>query len=153
MNLKPQDKAPDFDLLDQDNRKVSLSAFRGKKVLLFFFPKAGTPGWKKQAVSLRDAGQHLAKLNVAILGISPDSPNTQKKFAEKNDLGFPLLSDSDHKVAEQYGVWKREDNFLKKLLGVTRSSFLIDETGKVITLWYKISPLDTVPEALKMLEG
>jgi len=104
-------------------------------------------------VSLRDAGEHLAKLNVAILGISPDKPNTQKKFDAKNDLGFPLLSDPNHEVAEQYGVWKREDNFFKKLLGVTRSSFLIDETGKIITLWYKISSLDTVPEALKVLEG
>jgi len=153
MNLKPQDKAPDFDLLNQGNKKVSLSTFRGRKVLLFFYPKAGTPGWKKQAVSLRDAGQHLAKLNVAILGISPDKPNTQKKFDEKNDLGFPLLSDPNHEVAEQYGVWNQEDNFLKKLLGVTRSSFLIDETGKIMAVWYKISPLDTVPEALKVLEG
>jgi thioredoxin-dependent peroxiredoxin len=104
-------------------------------------------------VSLRDAGEHLAKLNVAILGISSDKPRTQKKFDENNTLGFPLLSDPDHKVAEQYGVWKQEDNFLKKLLGVTRSSFLIDETGKIMAVWYKISPLDTVPAALKVLES
>ena len=90
---------------------------------------------------------------MAILGISPDKPKTQKKFDKKNDLGFPLLSDPDHKVAEQYGVWNQEDNFLKKLLGVTRSSFLIDETGKIMARWYKISPLDTVPETLKVLES
>ena len=104
-------------------------------------------------MSLRDAGQHLAKLNVAILGISPDKPNTQKKFDEKNGLGFPLLSDPNHEVAEQYGVWRQKDNFLKKLLGVTRSSFLIHEAGTIMAVWYKISPLDTVPEALKVLEG
>ena len=104
-------------------------------------------------MSLRDAGEHLAKLNVAILGISSDKPETQKKFDTKNALGFSLLSDPDHKVAKQYGVWNQEDNFLKKLLGVTRSSFLINETGKILAVWYKISPLDTVPEALKMLEG
>jgi peroxiredoxin Q/BCP len=86
------------------------------------------------------------------LGISPDKPTTQKKFDEKNDLGFPLLSDTDHEVAEQYGVWNQEDNFLKKILGVTRSSFLIDETGKIMAAWYKISPLDTVLEALRALE-
>jgi len=104
-------------------------------------------------VSLRDAGRHLAKLNVAILGISPDKPNTQKKFDEKNELGFPLLSDPNHEVAEQYGVWNRKDNFFKKLLGITRSSFLIDEAGKIMARWYKISPLNTVPEALKVLES
>ena len=104
-------------------------------------------------MSLRDAGQHLAKLNVAVMGISPDKPNTQKKFDEKNGLGFPLLSDPDHKVAEQYGVWRQKDNFLKKLLGVTRSSFLIDEAGTIMAVWYKISPLDTVPETLKVLES
>jgi peroxiredoxin Q/BCP len=103
-------------------------------------------------VSLRDAGQHLAKLNVAVMGISPDKPHAQKKFDEKNDLGYPLLSDPDYKVAKRYGVWNQEDNFFKKLLGVTRSSFLIDETGKFMAVWYKISPLDTVPEALKILE-
>ena len=91
-------------------------------------------------MSLRDAGQHLAKLNVAIMGISPDKPNTQKKFDEKNDLGYPLLSDPDHKVAERYGVWNQEDNFFKKLLGVTRSSFLIDETGKIMAALVQNQP-------------
>jgi peroxiredoxin Q/BCP len=87
------------------------------------------------------------------LGISPDKPTTQKKFDSKNELGFPLLSDPDHTVAERYGVWNQEDSFLKKLLGITRSSFLIDETGNIMAVWYKISPLDTVPKALKALES
>ena len=96
--------------------------------------------------------EHLEKLNVAVIGISPDKPETQKKFDENNELGFPLLSDPDHKASEKYGVWREKDSFLKKLLGITRSSFLIDEKGKIMAVWYKISPLDTVPEALNVLE-
>lgn len=90
---------------------------------------------------------------MAVLGVSPDSPAAQKKFAEEKGLDFSLLSDPDHKVAESYGVWGEKVMYGKKVQGITRSSFLINESGKVISAWYKISPQDTLPEALKVLEG
>jgi len=105
-----------------------------------------------QAVSLRDAGEHLTRLKVAVIGISPDTQSSQKRFAEKNLLGFPLLSDIDHRVAELYGVWGQKTMYGKKFEGINRSSFLIDEVGNLIAVWYKISPQSTVPEALKALE-
>ena len=152
MKLKPKDKAPDFELPDQNGKKVSLSEFHGRKVLLFFYPKASTSGWTLQAISLRDAGEHLTQLKVAVIGISPDTQPSQKRFAEKNSLGFPLLSDIDHRVAENYGVWGQKTMYGKKFEGINRSSFLIDEMGKLIAVWYKISPQSTVPDALKVLE-
>lgn len=91
-------------------------------------------------------------MKVAVVGISPDAPPSQKRFAEKNGLGFPLLSDADHKVAKSYGVWGQKTMYGKKMEGINRSSFLIDETGKLIAVWYKISPQATVPEAFKVLE-
>jgi peroxiredoxin Q/BCP len=153
MELKPKDKAPDFNVPDQDGKKVSLSDFKGRKVLLFFYPKAGTSGWTTQAVSLRDAGKHLNRLKVSVIGISPDKPEAQKKFAHKNSLRFPLLSDVEHKVAKSYGTWGQKTMYGKKVEGIIRSSFLIDEMGKIIAAWYKISPQATVPEALKVLEA
>ena len=104
-------------------------------------------------MSLRDAGTHLARRNVAVVGMSPDQPEAQMKFAEKNILNFPLLSDKDHKVAESYGVWGEKTMYGKKVKGINRSSFLIDETGKIMASWYKIKPQATLPEALKVLEA
>jgi len=105
-----------------------------------------------QAESLRDAGKHLARLNVEVVGVSPDPPAAQKKFAEKNSLKFPLLSDPDHKASKSYGVWGQKTMYGKKFEGINRSSFLIDENGNVVTAWYKISPQGTAPEALKALK-
>jgi peroxiredoxin Q/BCP len=104
-------------------------------------------------LSLRDAGKHLNEQNVAVIGISPDAPATQKKFDDKNKLGFMLLSDPDHTVAEKYGVWGEKTMYGKKVHGITRSSFLIDEDGKMMGVWYKIKPDHTVPKALEALEG
>jgi peroxiredoxin Q/BCP len=105
-----------------------------------------------QAVSLRDAGERLTQLKVGVIGISPDAQSSQRRFAEKNLLGFPLLSDVDHSVAKSYGVWGQKTMYGKKFEGINRSSFLIDEVGKLTAVWYKISPQSTVPEALKLLE-
>ena len=102
---------------------------------------------------MRDAGKHLDQLKVPVIGISPDKPEAQKKFADKNSLGFPLLSDVEHKVAKSYCTWGQKTMYGKKVEGIIRSSFLIDETGKMIAAWYKISPQATVPEALKVLEA
>lgn len=145
--LKPQDKAPPFELLDQDGSTVKLADYQGRKVLLYFYPRADTPGCTTQSCSIRDARPDLKKAGVAALGISPDTPDKQKKFDEKYDLGFPLLADVDHKVAEAYGAWGEKVSMGKKTVGIIRSSFLIDEKGHLVQVWYKVSPDETVPKA------
>ncbi len=151
--LKPKDKAPPFELPDQDNKKVRLADFKGRKVLLYFYPKADTPGCTTQSCGVRDAMPDLGKADVAALGISPDTPEAQKRFDEKYGLGFPLLADTDHKVAEAYGVWGEKVSMGKTTVGIIRSSFLIDEKGNVVAAWYKVSPADTVPNAQQALAG
>jgi len=145
------DKAPAFSLLDQDGNKISLSDFKGKKLLLYFYPKADTPGCTKQSCSVRDASKELKKLGAAAIGISPDQPPKQKKFDEKYNLGFPLLSDPDNKVAKAYGAWGEKSMYGKKYEGIIRSSFVIDENGKILQASYKVKPLDTVPNAKEVL--
>ena len=109
--LKTGDKAPKFKLLDQNNNKVSLSDFSGQKLLIYFYPKADTPGCTTQSCSVRDAADDLSGLNMAAVGISPDQPDKQQKFDDKYGLGFPLLSDPDHEVAEAYGAWGEKKNY------------------------------------------
>ena len=149
--LKPGDQAPSFDLVDQQGQAVKLADFKGKKVLLFFYPKALTSGCTKQACSVRDARTELADLGVAALGISPDQVDLQKKFDTKHSLGFPLLSDPDHAVAAAYGVWGEKSMYGKKYEGIIRSAFLLDENGMIIQAWYKVSPEQTVPKAREAL--
>ncbi|MFP3868654.1 MAG: thioredoxin-dependent thiol peroxidase [Desulfobacteraceae bacterium] len=151
--LNSGDPAPDFQLLDQHGDPVRLSDFQGRKLLLYFYPKANTPGCTEQACQIRDARQELADLGLAVVGISPDGTNQQQKFDDKYGLHFPLLSDQDHAVAQAYGVWGEKTMRGKKYLGVIRSSFLISEDGKIIHPWYKISPKDTVPRAIQALKG
>lgn len=150
--LKPGDQAPDFALADQNGQTVRLSDYRGEKLLLYFYPRADTPGCTRQACSVRDHRQELKKLQAAAVGVSPDPPEKQKKFDLKYDLGFPLLADTGHRTAEAYGVWGEKSRNGKTYLGITRSSFLIDEQGKVIRAWYQVSPEDTVPQAEAALE-
>lgn len=151
--LKKGDNAPAFNLVDQDGKPVSLSDFKGKKILLYFYPKANTSGCTKQACSVRDAQSDLRELGVVALGISPDTPDAQHKFDQKHALAFPLLSDPDHKVAELYGAWGEKKMYGKSFMGIVRSSFLIDDSGKIVGAWYKIKPENTVPEAKKVLES
>ena len=150
--LNVGDKAVNFSLKNQNEEEVNLGDFKGKKVLVYFYPKADTPGCTKQACSVRDAKAHLADLGVDVIGISPDAPGKQKKFDDKHDLGFTLLSDEDNKVAKAYGVWGEKSMYGKKYEGIIRSALLQDEEGKVMQTWYKVSPKDTVPQALKALE-
>ena len=150
--LNAGEKAPDFLLKDQNEKEVNLEDHRGKKVLVYFYPKADTPGCTKQSCNVRDARAELADLGVDVIGISPDAPAKQKKFDDKYDLGFTLLSDQDNEVAKAYGAWGEKSMYGKKYEGIIRSALLLDEEGKVLETWYKVSPKDTVPKALKALE-
>ena len=150
--LNSGEKTPHFDLKDQNGQNVRLSDFAGKKLFLYFYPKANTSGWATQAENVRDALQELKGKNIAVIGISPDAPETQKKFDDKHNLDFSLLSDPDHKVAEAYGVWGEKKMYGKTFMGIIRSSFLIDENGNVENAWYKIGPKNTVPELMKVLD-
>ena len=151
MPLKPGDKAPTFTLPDQSGEKVKLADFKGRKVLVFFYPKADTPGCTTQACGLRDVLPDLG--DTVVVGISPDKVAKQKKFDDKYSLGFPLLSDEDHAVAEAFDVWTEKSMYGRKYMGILRSAFLIDEKGKVAEAWYKVSPKDTTANALQALAG
>lgn len=152
MPLKPGDKAPDFTLIDQDGNAVTLAeSLKERKVrhFIFFYPKADTPGCTTQACGMRDI---LADIeDTTVLGISPDKPAKQAKFDEKYGLGFPLLADEDHAVAEAYGAWGEKSMYGKKYMGIIRSAFLIDPAGNVEQAWPKVSPKDTPANLLKAL--
>ena len=150
MPLSPGDPAPAFSLLDAGGAEVSLGDFAGRKVLVYFYPKADTPGCTKQACGLRDALPELG--DAAVIGISPDKPAALAKFDTKYGLGFPLLSDPDHAVAEAFGVWGEKKNYGRTYMGIIRSAFLVDEEGRIEQAWYKISPTDT-PTRLKAALG
>ena len=147
--LSAGDKAPAFALLDQTGKKVKLSDFKGRKVLVYFYPKADTPGCTAQSCGLRDIVKQVG--DTAIVGISPDGPARQAKFDQKYGLGFPLLADEDHSVAEAYGTWGEKSMYGKKYMGIVRSAFLIDERGKLAEVWYKVSPKDTSKNLLAAL--
>ncbi len=149
--LRPGDEAPDFELPDQHGNVVRLSELRGRKVLVYFYPKADTPGCTTQSCSLRDHRQELAGLGVHVLGISPDGPDEQAAFDRKYSLGFPLLSDPDHAVAEAWGAWGERRRNGGTSIGIIRSSFLLDERGRIERAWYAVRPEETVPKALDAL--
>ncbi len=150
MPLDPGDNAPDFTLLDQGGNPVSLGAQAGHKVLVYFYPKADTPGCTTQACGLRDSLEAIG--DTVVLGISPDLPDKQAKFDAKYGLGFPLLSDPDHSVAEAFGVWGERSMYGRKYMGIIRSAFLVDAAGRIEQAWYKISPKDT-PTKLRQALG
>ena len=132
------DPAPDFTLSSDAGGDVTLSSLRGKKVVLYFYPKDDTPGCTTQACDLRDAMPRFEGLDAVVLGVSPDSVASHRKFRDKFGLNFPLLADEDHRVAEAYGVWKEKNNYGIKALGIVRSSFLIDERGRIAEEWRKV---------------
>jgi thioredoxin-dependent peroxiredoxin len=152
MPLKPGDKAPDFNLIDQNGEPFKLSkSIKERKVrhLIYFYPKADTPGCTKQACGLRDVMPKVG--DTVVLGISPDKPGKQKKFDDKYALGFPLLADEDHAVAEKFDVWTEKSMYGRKYMGILRSAFLVDEKGKIEQAWYKVSPQDTASNLLKAI--
>ena len=149
--LEIGDKAPAFALKDQDGNTVRLSQFKGQPLVVYFYPKADTPGCTQQSCNLRDAFPRLKKLRAAVVGISPDPPAKQKKFDEKHELGFPLLADEDHAVSEAWGVWGERSLYGRKFMGIVRSAFVVDAKGKIAGAFYKVSPKDTVPKVLSVL--
>jgi thioredoxin-dependent peroxiredoxin len=149
--LQPGEEAPLFNLLDQNGNEFSLSTSLQRKVrhLVYFYPKADTPGCTKQACGLNEILGDIG--DTVVLGISPDKPSKQARFAEKYGLGFPLLSDPDHAVAEAFDVWKEKNMYGRRYMGIERSAFLIDPDGTIAEAWYKISPADTPKKLLAAL--
>jgi len=143
--LSVGDEAPAFSLRDQHGKTVNLSDFRGRKLLVYFYPKADTPGCTAQSCSVRDARPDLASLGVEAVGISADSVGDQAKFDAKYALGFPLLADTDHATCAAWGVWDGAR--------INRSSFLVGEDGRLIGAWYRVKPEQTVPKAREALAG
>ena len=150
--LSVGDPAPLFTLSDQEGRSVSLQDFQGKKLLIYFYPRADTPGCTKQSCDVRDHLEELQERGVAVLGISPDPPERQRKFDDKYSLGFPLLADTEKEAAVAYGVWREKKLYGKVGFGIVRSSFLVNEEGRLAGVWYRVKPLETVPRALALLE-
>jgi peroxiredoxin Q/BCP len=145
------DKAPEFELLDQDGNTVKLSDFAGKTVVLYFYPKADTPGCTTQACSIRDRSGEYAERGAVVLGASPDEPAALRKFADKYGLPFTLLSDPDHSLSEAYGVWIEKQNYGRTYMGNERTTFVIDGDGKIVRVFPSVSPKthdDVVLEAL-----
>lgn len=151
--LSKGDKAPSFELLNQNKEVVKLEDLVGKKVFVYFYPRANTPGCTTQACEIRDSKSDLSNLGVTVVGISNDTPLKQLNFDNKNTLNFPLLCDEDHAVSENYGVWAEKKLYGKVYMGLVRSSFLIDENGIILQTWYKVSPKKTVPEVMKYLNN
>lgn len=149
--MKEGQKAPDFSLNDQDGVKHTLSQYRGKWVLLYFYPKDDTPGCTKEACSLRDASSDFTKLRTVILGVSTDNEKSHKKFAKKYVLPFTLLADPDKKVVNLYGVWGKKKFMGREYDGTFRASFLIDPTGKIAKIYENVKPDIHAQEVLDVL--
>ena len=153
ITLKPGDPAPAFALLDQHDETVRLEDYRGKKLVVYFYPEADTPGCTRQSCDLRDHRSGLTGIGADVVGISPDLPAKQLAFDEKFGLGFPLLSDPDHATAEAWGAWGEKHRDGKTTIGLIRSSFLVDEEGRIEQAWSPVTPEDTVPNAIAALGG
>ncbi len=145
-------KAPDFVLPDQDGKKVSLKDFKGKKIVLYFYPKDNTSGCTKEACNFRDEFPKFKKSSAVIIGVSPDSVGSHKKFAEKYDLPFMLLADEDKKVLQLYDVWKEKSMYGKKYMGVERTTYIIDENGKIKKIFNKVKVDGHNEEVMKALK-
>lgn len=152
MTVKEMEMAPDFSLLASNGKEVSLSDFKGKNVVLYFYPKDMTPGCTTQACDFRDMHEDFAGLDAVILGVSPDPLDKHEKFIEKHGLPFLLLVDDNHEVAEKYGVWKLKKNFGKEYMGIERSTFIIDKEGRIAKEWRKVKVKGHVEEALQYIK-
>lgn len=147
------DKAPDFELLNQNGESVKLSDYLGKKVILFAYPKAGTGGCTTQACGLRDNFPRFEDANATVLGISPDAPDKLLKWKNKENLPYDLVSDPDHVILEAWGAWGEKSMYGKKYMGVIRSHWVIDEQGVIADENVKISPAKSIERAVKVVVG
>jgi thioredoxin-dependent peroxiredoxin len=145
-------KAPEFTLPDQNGKDISLKEFRGKNVVLYFYPRADTPGCTIEACEFRDSYKKIKKTGAVLLGISPDTPKSQKKFEEKFSLPFTLLGDAEKKVANLYGVYKEKNMYGKKVMGVARTTFIIGPDGKIKHVFQKVKPEGHADEVLAELK-
>ena len=149
--LQPGDRAPDFDLPDQSGNRIRLSDVLDQTVVLYFYPRADTPGCTTQACGVRDHGADYEAAGARVIGVSPDTVDAVKKFADKFDLDFTLLADADHAVAEKYGAWVEKSMYGKKYMGVQRATFIIDAKGKIARAFPKVSPKTHDETVLKAL--
>ena len=138
MALKAGGKAPDLKVLTDEGKEVSLSDFRGKKIVLYFYPKDNTPGCTRESCAFRDGISQIKRKGAVVLGVSPDSVKSHQKFKQDHDLNFPLLSDSDKKLVQSYGVWKEKSLYGRKYMGVERTTVLINEEGRVAKIFPKV---------------
>jgi peroxiredoxin Q/BCP len=151
--MNVHDKAPEFTLQDENENEVSLKGLRGKTVVLYFYPRADTPGCTIQANEFRDKYKQIQKTGVVLLGISPDTPKAQKKFQEKFDLPFPLLADADKKVAIAFDVLKEKNMYGKKVMGIVRTTFIIGPDGTIEHIFPKVKPEGHAEEVLAYLKS
>lgn len=152
MTIEIGQAAPDMELVNDSGEEVSLTDFKGKYVVLYFYPKDMTPGCTTEACDFRDQHESFAGLDAVIIGVSPDSRDRHEKFKQKHDLPFQLLVDDEHKLAEAFDVWKLKKNFGKEYMGIERSTFLLDKEGRLVKEWRKVKVKDHVAEALRELE-
>lgn len=150
--LEKLTQVPDFELLDENEKKHRLSDYKGRPVLLYFYPKDDTPGCATEACEFRDDYDEYEKAGVVILGVSPDSPKSHKKFKEKYDLPFTLLADDDHQLCEQFGVWAKKKMYGREYFGVLRTSFLIDSEGKLVEIFENVKPKGHSQQVLAALK-
>ncbi len=151
MALKETSKAPEFSLETDSGESLKLSSFKGKNVVLYFYPKSDTPGCTTEACEFRDQNAAYAKADTVVLGVSPDPVKAQAKFRTKFDLPFTLLADTEHAVAEKYGVWVEKSMYGKKYMGVERSTFIINKDGKIAKIFLKVKPAGHAAEVLAAL--
>ena len=152
LNVNINDKAPEFTLPDQNGKEVSLKDFRGKYVVLYFYPRADTPGCTVEACEFRDSYRKIQNTGAVILGVSPDLPKAQKKFEEKYSLPFTLLGDADKKVCNAFGVIQEKNMYGKKVMGVARTTFIIGPDGKIKHIFHKVKPQGHAEEVLGYLK-
>ena len=151
-DLEVGQKAPDFAALNDKGEKVKLSDFKGKKVVLYFYPKDDTPGCTKEACAFRDGIDEIKKRGAVVIGVSADSVDSHKKFKSKFDLNFPLLADTDRKMIEDYDVWKEKSMYGKKYMGIERTTFVIGKDGKITHIFPKVKVAEHADEVLEALE-
>jgi peroxiredoxin Q/BCP len=153
MSVQEGDAAPDFELPATGGRSVSRKSMRGKPFVLYFYPKADTPGCTKEACAFQEALPQLGRIGIDVIGVSPDKIKPIEKFAEKYQLTFPLASDETHAVAEKYGAWVEKSMYGRKYMGIERSTFLIDKSGKIAKAWRKVSVTNHAAEVLKAAQA